>query len=37
MRVKSNEKNLAKTIIDEINNRIEIILESSKFSDQLKI
>lgn len=37
MRVKSNEKSLAKTIIDEINSRIEIILESSKFSDQLKI
>jgi hypothetical protein len=37
MRVKSSEKDLAKTIIQEINNKIEVILESSKFSDQLKI
>jgi hypothetical protein len=37
MRIKSTEKSLANTIISEIINKIEVIFESDKFSDQLKI
>ena len=37
MRVKSSEKDFAQAMIKELNQKIKIIFESSKFSDQIKI